>query len=76
MIIFAKIRISIDYKVFILLNVHPAKKQAAPFPKSAAPVYKTNLTNRRESLRGPCAKVRQFFSCAKRFKQKTPFLQS
>ena len=24
MIIFAKIRISIDYKVFILLNVHPA----------------------------------------------------
>ena len=53
-----------------------AKKQAAPFPKSAAPVYKTNLTNRRESLRGPCAKVRQFFSCAKRFKQNTPFLQS
>ena len=25
MIIFAKIRLSIDYKVFILLNVHPAK---------------------------------------------------
>jgi hypothetical protein len=24
MIIFAKIRLSIDYKVFILLNVHPA----------------------------------------------------
>ena len=27
MIIFAKIRISIDYKVFILLNVHPAKNR-------------------------------------------------
>ena len=26
MIIFTKIRISIDYKVFILLNVHPAEK--------------------------------------------------
>jgi len=26
MIIFAKIRLSIDYKVFILLNVHPAAK--------------------------------------------------
>ena len=25
MIIFTKIRISIDYKVFILLNVHPAE---------------------------------------------------
>ena len=26
MIIFTKIRISIDYKVFILLNVHPAER--------------------------------------------------
>jgi hypothetical protein len=29
MIIFAKIRLSIDYKVFILLNVHPAENSEA-----------------------------------------------
>jgi len=32
MIIFAKVRISIDYKVFILLNVHPADISNANLP--------------------------------------------
>ena len=47
MIIYTKIRISTDYKVFILLNVHPAKKYGSAATRFSA------VTSRGESIASP-----------------------